>query len=120
MSPQDVIEGYLAALRHGDLAAVVALYAQDASIEDPVGSEPIVGHDAIREFYRAAIGSITEASLSGQIRVAGCEAAFPFEIGMNYNGHKMAMSIIDTFVFNSEGKVVKMRAYWSEANMRPA
>ncbi|MEY3018093.1 MAG: hypothetical protein RL336_1228, partial [Pseudomonadota bacterium] len=39
---------------------------------------------------------------------------------MSFNGHDMVMDIIDTFVLNEEGRVVAMRAFWSDANMRPA
>lgn len=38
-SPEAVVHAYVAALNAGDLEAIVALYADDASVEDPVGSE---------------------------------------------------------------------------------
>ncbi|WP_082539945.1 MULTISPECIES: nuclear transport factor 2 family protein [unclassified Caulobacter] len=37
------VEAYLAAFAGGDVAAIAALFAVDAVIEDPVGASPIVG-----------------------------------------------------------------------------
>lgn len=120
MSVADTVNAYLEALARHDLDAVVALYAEDATIEDPVGSPKVTGHDAIRAFYGKALPGITGARLLGQVRSVANEVAFPFEISMSFNGHDMVMDIIDIFVLNEEGRVVAMRAFWSEANMRPA
>lgn len=116
----EAVNAYLAALTAHDVEAIVALYAPNATIEDPVGSALVEGHEAIRAFYGQAIGGITGARLLGQVRVAANEIAFPFEISMSYNGHNMVMDIIDTFVLDEQGRVAQMRAFWSEANMRPA
>lgn len=120
MAAKDSIDTYLAALCRADIDAIVDIYAEDATIEDPVGSAPIKGHEAIRAFYGAALGSITSATLTGEVREAGNEAAFPFELRMTFNGTDMVMNIIDTFCFDDNGKVCAMRAFWSQANMRPA
>lgn len=120
MEAINAVHTYLDALTRGDLDTIVGLYADNAHIEDPVGSDHVVGREAIREFYGKSIQAITGARLLGPVRVASNEAAFPFEITMNYNGQSLAMDIIDTFRFDQQGLVVEMRAFWSEANMRPA
>ena len=120
MTARESIDAYLSALCRADIEAIVGIYAENATIEDPVGSPPIQGHDAIRAFYSAALGSIASAKLTGEVREAGNETAFPFELQMTYNGTAMVMNIIDTFRFDDNGKVCAMRAFWSEANMRPA
>ena len=38
-----VVQRYVAALNAGDLDGIVALFADDATVEDPVGSEPRCG-----------------------------------------------------------------------------
>lgn len=114
-----VIDTYLKALVDGDLDAIVGIYAVQATVEDPVGSTPIQGLEAIRKFYYAAVGSIQFAGLLGPIREAANEVAFPFEIGIEMQGHAMKIEIIDTFKFDAEGKVVQMRAFWSQKNMVP-
>jgi len=45
------IDGYVAAMNAGDVDAVRALYADDATVEDPLGSPKRVGLATIREFY---------------------------------------------------------------------
>lgn len=45
-----VVQRYVAALNAGDLDGIVALFADDATVEDPVGSEPRRGR---RRFARS-------------------------------------------------------------------
>jgi steroid delta-isomerase len=105
---------YLTALAAKDLEGILALYADDAVVEDPVGSEPHVGMAAIREFYKGTTEYDLEAALDGQVRLAGNEVAFPFIVKNIAGG--FAMHIIDVFKFNDEGKIVSMRAFWGETN----
>ena len=112
-----VIETYLSSLVSSDLDAVVALYAEDGSVEDPVGTSAHIGHDAIRAFYGASIESIVKADLLGPVRVAAAEAAFPFYIEIATAKGGMRFEVIDTFAFNDAGKITHMRAFWSTDNM---
>ncbi len=64
-----VMQQYVDAISAGDLEAVVALYAEDAVVEDPVGSEPARGHKALREFYQMACDSVGKMVLDGNPRV---------------------------------------------------
>ena len=46
---------YLEGVEAGDVEAVVSLFADSISVEDPVGGPPgthVVGVDAVREFFR--------------------------------------------------------------------
>ena len=54
---RQVLERYPELLTKGDVDAIVALYHPDASLEDPIGSELLRGHDAIRGFYEASAGT---------------------------------------------------------------
>ena len=105
---------YLKALVDQDLEAVLALYADDAVVEDPVGTEPHVGIEAVRAFYTGVVEFKLEAELTGQVRIAGDEVAFPFQIKHETFG--IRMNIIDIFKFNDDGKVCSMRAFWGESN----
>ena len=111
-------EAYLNALVNNDVETIVGLYAADATIEDPVGSELVIGEDAIRAFYTGAIGGIAGAELSGSPRLAGTEIAFPFTLIAGEPGQQIEMSIIDVFAVNGDGKVSSMRAFWGGDNMR--
>ena len=75
-----VCQAYLDGLVAGDLNAVLSLFADDATVEDPVGTEPKVGREALAAFYQMACDFVTAAQLTGTPRVAGNEVAFPFEI----------------------------------------
>jgi len=111
-------ETYLNALVNNDVDTIVNLYASDATVEDPVGSEVMIGEEAIRGFYTGAIGGIAAAQLSGTPRLAGNEIAFPFTLVAGAPGQQFEMSIIDVFVVNDEGKVSSMRAFWGGENMK--
>jgi steroid delta-isomerase len=115
----NVVAAYLAALQAADLEGIVGLYAEDASIEDPVGSDLVVGQAAIRAFYAKAVGTIDQAYLVGSTRESSNEVAFAFELIIPMGDNKMVMDIIDVFSFNSDGKIQTMRAFWGKGNMRP-
>ncbi len=108
---------YVDALTNNDLEAIVSLYADNAVVEDPVGSEPHRGIDAIRDFYAGLVKYNLKAELSGPIRMAGDEVAFPFNCDNPVAG--VTLNIIDVFKFDDTGKVVSMRAFWGKANATP-
>ena len=103
----------------GDVDAIVDLYAEDATIEDPIGSDLRVGRDAIRAFYQATAGTVT-MKRSGPVRVAGTEAATPLIVLIGPEGQQQALDIISAMIFDDAGKIKSMRAYWSPNAIRPA
>ena len=105
---------YLSAFTNKDVDGILSLYAEDAVVEDPVGSEPHVGKAAIRAFYEGAIGADVVAELTGEVRLAGQEVAFPFKVTVPAGD--LEMRIIDVFKFNDDAEVVGMRAFWGSAN----
>ena len=102
----------------GDVDAIVDLYAEDATIEDPIGSELRAGRDAIRAFYQAAAGTIT-MKRTGPVRVAGDEAATPLVVLIGPEGQQQALDVISVMTFDKESKIQTMRAYWSFDALRP-
>ena len=111
------VQGYVDAFDKGDPGQVVALFASDAIVEDPVGSPPKIGHDAIREFYTMSMATGAKLALQGPVRTASDHAAFAFQVVLNYGGTAMTIDVIDTFAFNPDGKVREMRAFFGPANM---
>ena len=113
-----VVNNYVKALNTKDISIIKAMYAPNATVHDPLGTEPKSGFDAVVKFY--AEGAFNKqaqlsAELTGPVRVAGNSAAFSFNVF--FNGLKL--EVIDVFEFNKEGKVEVMRAYWSNANISP-
>ncbi len=117
---QAIVDRYLTSLTNSDLDGVMALYADDARVEDPVGSEPLQGRGPLTEFYAKAVDMVLSARGQGPVRAAGNELAFAFEIESEYQGQRLVMEIIDHFVLDEHLKIISMRAFWSDANMRPA
>lgn len=113
-----VMQAYVDAVSGDDVEAVIALYAEDGVVEDPVGSEPQVGHAALREFYRMAVDAVEKMVLEGNVRArenwgAASMAAYPK--GMDL---KFVCETLDVMEFNDEGKITRMTAYWGDNNMR--
>jgi len=111
----DTVNRYIALLAGGDVDDLVSLYADDATVEDPVGGEVHIGSQAIKGFYSALAGLQREAELVS-LRVAGHEAAFHFRLTVTAGDHKMRIEPIDVMVFDDRGKVSAMKAYWSAAD----
>ena len=113
-------DAYLQGLVAGDLESVLSLFASDAIVEDPVGSEIKQGEEALRTFYQIACDSVTGAERIGPPRIAGSDIAFAFTITVGETPNAMCIDIIDVFSCDAAGKVRGMRAYWGPENMRAA
>ena len=113
-------ETYVRSLENSDLETLLELFADDASIEYPVGTDLREGKDVLRAFYSEACQGVAKASLSGNPRLAGNEVAFPFNVIAGAPGEEIVINIVDVFRFNDEGKVVSMRAFWGPDNISPA
>lgn len=107
-----VVNQYVEAFDKKDIELIKAMYADDAIVEDPLGSEPHVGIEAIIGFYTGALEMGAKLSLSGEARCAGNSVAFPFVVSVG----EMTINVIDVFEFNDAGKIVSMKAYWGPEN----
>jgi steroid delta-isomerase len=103
------VESYVALMNAADADGIAALYAQDATIEDPIGTELQRGREAIRAFYAASAGHVT-LELTGNPRIAAGEVAFPMRARI---GEDKVIEIIDVMVFDDDGQIASMRAFWS-------
>lgn len=112
-----VVEAYVAAFEIGSADAVAALYAADATVEDPIGSPILHGREAIRAFYAESMQTGAKLKLEGPVRVAGDLALFPFSVHLNFDGGPKRIDVIDSFRFTAAGEVVEMRAFWGQTNM---
>lgn len=108
-----VVEGYVAAYNARDLDAILALYASEASMEDPVGTPPARGREAIAALYRAGFEMGVRLELDGSIRSAPDAAVFP----LRARTQSAQIDIIDLFEFDEAGLIRSMRAYWSSDNL---
>jgi len=115
------VDAYCAAFTNNDRAAYLALFADDAWIEDPVGTPRYEGHDALGGFFdqSSALAESIELRLTGPVRVAAGECAFPMQIRPTIGGTTLGMPCIDVMTFDDGGKITTMRAFWDATDMAP-
>lgn len=114
-----VFERYGDLLTAGDTAAIVALFAADAVVRDPVTAPPHCGHDAIRAFYQGsfdAVGGGIEMKLDGAVRIAGTHAAAAYVARTVNNDPVFRTETLDVMTFDGAGLITSMTAYWGPAN----
>jgi len=114
------IDRYVARHTAGDIDGIVACFAPDARVEDPVGSDPHVGTDAVRAFFEAthSMADRLELKLTGPIRAAAGQAAFPMQAISTIGDMTLVVDIIDVMVFDEHGRITDMRAYWAMEDAR--
>lgn len=113
---REIVNRYIELIGKGRADDLVELYADDATVEDPVGGEVHIGRQAIHGFYSAVNDVQRECELVS-LRVAGNEAAFQFRLTVTAGEHRMVIEPIDVMVFDDGGKVTAMKAYWSAADV---
>lgn len=113
------IEQYQATFNASDREGWLALFAPDATVEDPVGAEVKKGHDGLGEFWDFvhALSPTIALRAAGPACVAGHEAAFPITIVSDLGGTLMAIDAIDVMTFTDDANIATMRAYWDMAAM---
>jgi steroid delta-isomerase len=107
-----VVHRYLETVEQGRPDEIAALYADDATIEDPAGTEPLVGHDAIREFYTRVEGANAKTEVV-TLRALGDEVAWLWRLTIA----TMTIEIISVMTFDDDSKVTSMKAYWGPENI---
>jgi steroid Delta-isomerase len=115
---KQAMQAYIDLFNKDDLEGVVGLYADDATVEDPVGSPVKAGKAAIHDFYQYAMTTGARLSLAAPIRGShGQAAAMAFDVQLNYQGSQMVIRVIDVMTFDEAGKFKSMKAYWGPSDM---
>jgi steroid delta-isomerase len=108
------MQAYIDAFNSGSAAAIVALYAQDATVEDPVGSPAKRGHAEIGAFYTHSIATGAKLSLDAPIRGShGNSAAMAFSAKIG----PVTVRVIDIMTFDEAGKFTSMKAYFGPGDI---
>jgi steroid Delta-isomerase len=118
-SPEDnakTVNRYLDFVAKGQPDEVAALYADDATVEDPVGGEVHIGRQAIRGFYSAIENANAQTEVI-TLRTLANEAAFHWTLTLDFGGSGMRIDIISTMTFDENGNIASMKAYWGPDNV---
>ena len=116
-----IVQRYTEVFSAGDKEAYVGIVGEGASRGDPVGGEVHQGIEGIRAFWDMTreMTPTIERVITGPVRVAGAEAAFPGEARPSLGDTPMAVPVIDTLAFDDDGKITALRAFWDFADLRP-
>ena len=112
----DTIRRYVALLAAGSADDLLELFAEDATVEDPVGSDVRTGRQQIHQFF-SALETMERHTELGLLRIVGQEAAFSFTIGFTVGDIRMSLQPIDTMTFNTSGQINSMRSYFDPSDV---
>ncbi|HEU0196444.1 MAG TPA: steroid Delta-isomerase [Nevskiaceae bacterium] len=116
---KQTLQSYLDLFNRADAAAIAELYAQDATVEDPVGSPVKHGRPEIARFYGDSVKTKAQLKLAAPIRASHAnEAAMAFDVELNMPTGRAVIHVIDTMRFNDAGQIVAMRAFWGPSDMQ--
>lgn len=111
---REVVERYIAAYNSRDIPAILSLYSPRATMEDPIGLPPAMGHKAIAGLYQMGFDMGVTIAHDGAVRLAGSAVAFP----LIASSPTSRLEVIDVFDFGRDGKIEHMRAYWGPDNLQ--
>jgi steroid delta-isomerase len=114
---KQAVAEYFSALRAMDVDRWVNIFAPGAESHDPVGTPPLVGHEALRQFLTEIFSAFETVGLTeDHIFVTGDIAAVKWTgLGRGRNGKDVIFEGIDIIECNPEGKIISVRAYWNPA-----
>ena len=105
---------YIEAFNAADASRVVALFADNASVEDPVGTSLKEGRSEIETFYTYATSVGARLELIAPPRGShGNSASISFRVHITaQDGRSAHIDVTDVMDFDATGKILRMRAYW--------
>lgn len=101
---------YVSLLGDENVDALMVLFAEDCTVEDPVGAEVRAGQDDVRAFYATLPGVGVSAKLTGPVHAIPDAKAAAFQFELDSGG--FVVQAIDVMTFDDDGKITSMTAYW--------
>ena len=113
------IAAYVEGWRSNDRAAWLELFAEGASLTDPVGQPANEGKEAIASFWDRVHGMpMTLTPEVTRIVVCANEAVLVFRMNsVGPDGNGVAVDVVDLFELDDDAKIVSLRAYWDRRCM---
>jgi steroid delta-isomerase len=113
-----VVESYVDLVANGKPEQVADLYADGATVEDPIGADIRSSRESIVEFY-GVIASMDKATTELHwSKIAGDTAVFEFTLITEAGGSAFKITPVDIMVFDENAKISSMRAVWSPDDLQ--
>jgi steroid Delta-isomerase len=109
---ESVVKAYLSATSQNDVAARARLFAVAATLEDPVGSPPLRGREAIMRVFEGNRLFRVDTKLELLV-INGNEAAYVFTASVvDAAGDRAEIRTIETLLLDNDSLIVSMRAHF--------
>jgi steroid delta-isomerase len=112
------INSHCETLSNHDKDGWLALWADDAVLEDPVGVDTFRGIESIRTTFWKMVDDLSPMKLwlEREVIVCGNEAIAILQGVVTREGSMQHVGpLVDHFTFNDAGKISMMRAFWKYA-----
>jgi steroid delta-isomerase len=113
---RDVVRQYVERVAAHEPGKVADLFADGATIEDPVGTELKTDRAAIVDFFAVIAGMEETTTELMWCKAAADTAVFQFRLRVSTAGQGYEVTPVDIMVFDDDAKIVSMRAVWDPAN----
>jgi steroid Delta-isomerase len=106
------VQAYIDRFNAKDADGIMDLFADNAVIEDPVGS-PLKSCSEFADFVRQGVEFGASLSLSAPIRSSHANyAAMVFTVTFMQNGRRVTTNSADVMEFDEAGKILSMKGFW--------
>jgi ketosteroid isomerase-like protein len=113
MTARELAEASLRLTKEGDRDGWLALFAPDAVVEDPVGSPPHRGIDAITAFRDSTISTVESFDYEiERCYVGSREAAFVLRFAIVAAGNRLDMDAVNIYTADDAGRLTSLRSFW--------
>lgn len=113
-----LLQAYVDGFNNADAEALIALFADDAVIEDPVGTAPKRGAE-IAAWFRQGVAMEARLQLDTPIRGShGNAAAMAFTLHMVQDGQPVSVRSLDVIEVDAAGLIARLEGYWGEGDVQ--
>ena len=119
---RSTIDAYCETFSANDREGWLACWADDATMEDPVGTPLKKGKEEIGAFYDQSQELVPEGvtlELTGEPVIVGDEAAIPMRVVVSMGGSKLTTPIVDVMRFDADARIAAQRAFVDLSKLAP-
>ena len=110
---KDLGEISLRLTKEKDPEGWLALFAPDATLEDPVGGPVHRGVEAIAAFHKNTISKMTAFDYRiERSYLAGSEAAMVVTFHIEIGGGRLDMDVVNIYTATRDGQLQSLRSFW--------